>query len=225
VLQSGTFERVGGNQPIRVDERLIAATNKPLEQAVAARQFREDLFYRLNVVRVHIPPLRERSEDVRLLVNYFLKKFAKDQPGPPRSIAPTALKALEKYHWPGNVRELENVIRRALVMAKGEAILPGDLPAEIAGQSGGGTAVLPSGPSAVDGSVSDLAAVARQLFQWARREPKLKVLPAVERELVIQALKETAGNQVHASKLLGITRATLRKRIEKFGIQQKLNIT
>ena len=98
VLQSGTFERVGGNQPLKVDVRIIAATNKALEQAVAHRQFREDLFYRLNVVRIHIPPLRERREDIRLLVNYFLKKFAGEQPGPPRSIAPTALKALEKYH-------------------------------------------------------------------------------------------------------------------------------
>src|SRR6201984_393898 len=103
VLQSGTFERVGGNQPIQVDVRVIAATNKPLEQAVAARQFREDLFYRLNVVRIHIPPLRERREDVRLLVNYFLNKFAKDQPSPPRSISMGVIKALEQYHWPGNV--------------------------------------------------------------------------------------------------------------------------
>src|SRR6185295_5710586 len=87
VLQSGTFERVGGNQPIKVDVRIIAATNKPLEQAVASRQFREDLFYRLNVVRIHIPPLRERREDVRLLVNYFLKKFARDQQTAPKSIS------------------------------------------------------------------------------------------------------------------------------------------
>src|SRR6478735_8048640 len=138
VLQSGTFERVGGNQPIQVDVRIIAATNKPLEEAVAARQFREDLFYRLNVVRIHIPPLRERREDIRLLVNYFLTKFAKDQPGPPRSVAPGVLKALEKYHWPGNVRELENIVQRALVMSKGEAILLTDLPAEVSGQSGSG---------------------------------------------------------------------------------------
>ena len=223
VLQSGTFERVGGNQPIRVDVRIIAATNKPLEQAVAARQFREDLFYRLNVVRIHIPPLRERREDIRLLVNYFLSKFAKDQPGPPRSIAPSALKALEKYHWPGNVRELENVIRRALVMAKGEAILITDLPMEITGQASAGAA--PPGPvPSGEGATSDIALLARQLFHWARKDPSLKVIPAVERELVIQALKETGGNQVHASKLLGITRATLRKRVEKFGIQKELSI-
>src|SRR5258708_29563389 len=98
VLQSGTFERVGGNQPIQVDVRVIAATNKQLEQAVAARQFREDLFYRLNVVRIQIPPLRERPEDVRLLVNYFLKKFAKDQQNSPKSISSSVVKTLEKYH-------------------------------------------------------------------------------------------------------------------------------
>src|SRR6201984_16847 len=103
VLQSGTFERVGGNQPIQVDVRVIAATNKPLEQAVAARQFREDLFYRLNVVRIQLPALRERPEDIRLLVNYFLKKFARDQNRDPKSISPGVIKALEKYHWPGNV--------------------------------------------------------------------------------------------------------------------------
>ena len=122
VLQSGTFERVGGNQPIQVDVRVIAATNKHLEQAVAARQFREDLFYRLNVVRIHIPPLRERREDVRLLVNYFLEKIAREQQRPPKSIAASVIKTLEKYHWPGNVRELENAIRRAHVMAKSGAI-------------------------------------------------------------------------------------------------------
>jgi DNA-binding NtrC family response regulator len=222
VLQSGTFERVGGNQPLKVDVRIIAATNKPLEQAVAARQFREDLFYRLNVVRVHIPPLRERREDIRLLVNYFLSKFAKDQAGPPRSVAPGVLKAMEKYHWPGNVRELENIVRRALVMAKGDAILLTDLPAEVSGQSqsGSGPMPMPIGEAGTE----DVTSLARQLFQWARREPKMKIIPAVERELVIQALKETDGNQVHAAKLLGITRATLRKRVEKFGIQRELNI-
>ena len=222
VLQSGTFERVGGNQPLKVDVRIIAATNKPLEQAVAARQFREDLFYRLNVVRIHIPPLRERREDIRLLVNYFLKKFAKDQAVPPRSVAPGVLKALEKHHWPGNVRELENIIRRALVVAKGEAILLTDLPAEVSGQAQPGG--VPISSVVGEAGAGDVTNLARQLFQWARREPKIKVIPAVERELVIQALKETEGNQVHAAKLLGITRATLRKRVEKFGIQRELNI-
>jgi nitrogen regulation protein NR(I) len=221
VLQSGTFERVGGNTPLRADVRIIAATNKPLEQAVAARQFREDLFYRLNVVRIHIPPLRERRDDIPLLVNYFLKKLARDQQQETKSVATNVVRVLEKYHWPGNVRELENVLRRAYVIAKGDAILPGDLPAEVTGQ---GTSGAPVSTIAGEGSMADAATLARQLFHIAKRDPKLKVIPAVERELVIQALKETDNNQVQAAKLLGITRATLRKRVDKFGIHRELNI-
>jgi two-component system nitrogen regulation response regulator GlnG len=228
VLQSGTFERVGGNTAIQVDVRLIAATNKPLEEAVAARQFREDLFYRLNVVRIHLPPLRERGEDVRLLVNYLLKRFAKDQQTAPKSISAGVIKALEQYHWPGNVRELENVIRRALVVAKGDAILLSDLPVEVAGAGGQAAAGVSKGAAppvaAGEAGVTDVVLLARRLFQWARKDPKLKIIPAVERELVVQALKETDGNQVRAAKLLGITRATLRKRIERFDIQRELNL-
>jgi two-component system nitrogen regulation response regulator GlnG len=221
VLQSGTFERVGGNTPIKVDVRIIAATNKPLEQAVAARQFREDLFYRLNVVRIQIPPLRERREDISLLVNYFLKTLGRDQNQKPKSVATNVIRTLEKYHWPGNVRELENALRHAHVMAKGDAILLGDLPSEISGQ-GTGSAPMPAVTDGVGGE--NITALARQMFQWAKRDPKMKVIPSVERELVIQALIETNNNQVHAAKLLGITRATLRKRIEKFGIQRELKI-
>jgi two-component system nitrogen regulation response regulator GlnG len=227
VLQSGTFERVGGNTPLKVDVRIIAATNKPLEEAVAAREFREDLFYRLNVVRIHIPPLRDRREDVRLLVNYFLKKFARDQETAPKSISGGVIKALEQYHWPGNVRELENIVRRALVVAKGDAILLSDLPAEIAGHASAPSTAAPvaAGPAAPgETGVTDVVSLTRKLFQWARKDPKLKLIPAVERELVLQALKETSGNQVQAAKLLGITRATLRKRIEKFGIQRELSL-
>jgi two-component system nitrogen regulation response regulator GlnG len=229
VLQSGTFEHVGGNTAIKVDVRVIAATNKPLEEAVAARQFREDLFYRLNVVRIHIPPLRERREDIRLLVNYFLKKLARDQQRPPKSIAAGVIKALEQYHWPGNVRELENVIRRALVVAKGDAILMSDLPMEMAGAaspvSSSASASAPLPAAGAEAGMTDVVMLARRLFQWARKDPKLRLIPTVERELVIQALKETSGNQVQAAKLLGITRATLRKRIEKFEIHRELNLT
>src|SRR5580698_9505014 len=143
VLQSGTFERVGGNAPIQVDVRVIAATNKPLEAAVAARQFREDLFYRLNVVRIPIPPLRERPDDIPLLVNYFLEKNARELKRPPKSVAASVIKTLEKFHWPGNVRELENAIRRAHVMAKSDAILVADLPPEISGQVTGNASMPP----------------------------------------------------------------------------------
>jgi len=228
VLQSGTFERVGGNQSIKVDVRIIAATNKPLEQAVAAKEFREDLFYRLNVVRIHLPPLRERVEDIRLLVNYFLKRFSQSQGQAPKSISTDAARALEQYHWPGNVRELENLIQRALVMAKGEAILPCDLPMAVfhgnpaaasATFEGKSTEVTPDLPASRDAS-----SLARVLFQMARMDDRFKVIPAVERELIVQALAETNGNQVRAAKLLGITRATLRKRMEKFDIKKELSI-
>lgn len=225
VLQSGTFERVGGNTPLKVDVRVIAATNKPLEQAVAARQFREDLFYRLNVVRIPMPPLRERKEDVRLLVDYFLRKFAREQGIQPKAIMPHVIKALERYHWPGNVRELENVLRRAHVVAKGDAILLSDLPAEVTGALAGSTMVSVTnegGPAPA--ALGDFGPLAMQMFKLARKDPKLKVIPAVERVLVMEALRETNNNQVQAAKLLGITRATLRKRIEKFGITRELNI-
>ncbi|MFM8419484.1 MAG: sigma-54-dependent transcriptional regulator [Verrucomicrobiota bacterium] len=258
VLQNGTFERVGGNAPIRADVRVIAATNKPLEEAVANRQFREDLFYRLNVVRIQMPPLRERRDDVRLLVDYFLRKLGG---GTPRTISASALAALEAYHWPGNVRELENIVRRATVVAKGPAILASDLPPEISAPArpaapaastpsalppvvpvptaspypGTGAAPAPApAPSAPSGPASAVSAataapatlpeLALALFRHARSDPRLRILPAVERELIIHALRETSGNQVQAAKLLGITRATLRKRVEKFGIRRELNV-
>ena len=228
VLQAGTFERVGGQQTIRADVRVIAATNKPLEEAVARREFREDLFYRLNVVRIQLPALRERREDIPLLVNYFLKKFAADEKRVAKPVASEALQALACHAWPGNVRELENVIRRALVMSKGEAILPGDLPSEVLGTTTvAAAAAVPEAPESLAagvGETASLPALARELFRLARADAKLKVIPAVERELIIEALKETAGNQVRASALLGITRATLRKRIEKFNIQRELRI-
>jgi len=183
-------------------------------------------------VRVEIPPLRARREDIHLLVNYFLTKFAPQQKQAPKSIASDAIAALEQYQWPGNVRELENVIRRALVMAKGDVILVSDLPPEIVspdaaagGKAGPAAAMSAASPPAPTGvNNPDLPAVARLLFQWARKESTLKIIPAVERELIIQALIETQGNQVQAAKLLGVTRATLRKRVEKFGIKQELAV-
>lgn len=227
VLQNGSFDRIGGNQPVTVDVRVIAATNKPLEAAVAGRTFREDLFYRLNVVRIQLPALRQRRDDIRLLVDYFLRKFARAQARTPGAIHPDALAALERHSWPGNVRELENVMQRALVVGKGDAIMLADLPAElVAGRPvpvASASAVL-SARTGEPPAANEIPALARALFAWAREQSSRKVLPAVERELVICALAETHGNQVQAAKLLGITRATLRKRVEKFGIQQELSI-
>jgi two-component system nitrogen regulation response regulator GlnG len=261
VLQSGTFERVGGNTTLEVDVRIIAATNKPLEEAVARKEFREDLFYRLNVVRVHMPPLRERQGDIRLLVDFFLRKIGGAGAGS-KSIGEKTLAVLEAYHWPGNVRELENVLRRAVVVVKGSAILESDLPPEIlqsvqasrtphaapastasalqasttqnsstplapassvaSVEAATSTALAPNLDPAITGDIRPLVL---QLFRWARLQSGIKVLPAVERELVIEALKETQGNQVRAAKLLGITRATLRKRVDKFGIRRELSVS
>lgn len=234
VLQSGTFERVGGNQTVKVDVRIIAATNRPLEEAVARKEFREDLFYRLNVVRIQMPALRQRPGDIRLLVDYFLRKLA-GRDGKPKSIGPGTLEVLEAYAWPGNVRELENALRRALVVAKGPVLLPSDLPPEITTGSSEPSPVPGEGVSIASPTSStppaspipgtgDLPTLAANLFRFARTDPKLKVLPAVERVLIMEALKETRGNQVQAAKLLGITRATLRKRVEKFGIRQELAV-
>ena len=252
VLQSGRFERVGGQETIEVDVRVIAATNKPLEAAVAAREFREDLYYRLNVVRVELPPLRDRREDIALLAHYFTARHGGKRGRAPALAAPT-LRALERYHWPGNVRELENALERATVVAKGNVILPGDLPeaiqtnpeqrarsAEVRSQESEvrsqksedrsqkpGDRILDSGfcllpPAPVPRL--ELSALGQKLFQWAREQPEIKVLPAIERELIIQALIETKGNQIQAAKLLGITRATLRKRVEKFNIKREVAI-
>lgn len=246
VLQSGTFERIGSNETIKVDVRVIAATNKKLEEAVTNKEFREDLFYRLNVVRIHLPSLRERPEDIPLLVNYFLQKIAAKDGGGPKSISPEALQYLTSYDWPGNVRELENTIHRAVVVTTGDAILSNHLPREIThlpskpftppqekSSSDAGALISPPIQNSeatsienTDGNADtpDLQTIGEQLFQWAKKNSDLKVLPAVERELIIQALSNTQGNQVRAAQLLGITRATLRKRIERFNIKREMLI-
>lgn len=255
VLQSGTFERIGGNETLKVNVRVIAATNKPLEEAVARKEFREDLFYRLNVVRIQLPSLRERPNDIPLLVNFFLKKLAIKAGQTPKSISPDALKCLKDYDWPGNVRELENTIQRAVVVATGDALLTRDLPLSIVRTSSG--TMQPSLPPSIGTSIPDtiedtddedvefdesslpstlpdsiplnspitsLSHIGEILFQWAMEKSSFKVLPAIERELIIQALSKTQGNQVKAAQILGITRATLRKRIERFNIRREMLI-
>jgi nitrogen regulation protein NR(I) len=218
VLQNGEFQRVGGNQTFHVDVRVIAATNKDAERLVASNKFREDLYYRLNVVRIHLPPLRERREDIPVLVDYFLQKINKSGQKALRikSIAPQALQILQQHNWPGNIRELENAIERAAVVARGETLTLQDLPGEVRDSK---SMIVPPEDSnaAVDAAV-------QPLFALARKDPKFKIMAAVERELIIRALAETSGNQLQAAKLLGITRATLRKRIEKFGIERRMEV-
>ena len=239
VLQEGEISRVGNNQSIKTDVRILAATNKELWQAVQRKEFREDLFYRLNVVRLNLPPLRERSSDVPFLVSYFINKFRLKQPGGPSQISEDALAAIQRYPWPGNVRELENCIQRAMVLASGTTITLANLPEEISRGSRAGEPLPAASPTA-ESSVAEMRAPSPAtgaepgknelshavgvLFDFARRDKHFKLLPVAERELIVRALAETSGNQVQAAKLLGITRATLRKRVDKFGIQKRMAI-
>jgi len=240
VLQEGEISRVGNNASIKTDVRIIAATNKDLWQAVQRKEFREDLFYRLNVVRLNLPPLRDRSTDIPLLVAYFINKFRLKQPTGPSQIADDAMAAIQRSGWPGNVRELENCIQRAMVLASGNTITLANLPEEIArGHRPAATAaaepiqpVFSAAVPAAAGANAEPAATGKAalnqavetLFNFARTDKQFKLLPAAERELIVRALAETSGNQVQAAKLLGVTRATLRKRVDKFGIQKRMAI-
>ena len=207
VLQDGTFSRVGGNDTVTTDVRIVAATNKNLEAEVAVKTFREDLFYRLNVVRLQLPPLRSRREDIPLLAEYFLKRIASQKLKPQLQLSQEAIELLENYPWPGNVRELENTIQRAAVLATSDVLLPKDLPL---GQ-GTATAISEAAPATTP---ANLEAAAAALFEAAAGRPGLELLPWLEREFTRLAMESTGHNQVRAAKLLGITRATLRKRVE-----------
>ncbi|HKM57240.1 MAG TPA: sigma-54 dependent transcriptional regulator [Chthoniobacterales bacterium] len=224
VLQEGEFSRVGGNSTVKTDVRIIAATNKTLEQEVAKKQFREDLFYRLNVVRIHLPPLRQRREDINLLAEYFLKKIATQKHLPQLKLSEEAVKLMEEYPWPGNVRELENTIQRACVLATSDVLLPKDIPLGAAGQrADGDTDAVPMVASNNRPAKPTLETAVEILLDAASTDRSLQLLPWLEREFTLFAMKRTKGNQVKAAKLLGVTRATLRKRIERYGITRELN--
>jgi two-component system nitrogen regulation response regulator GlnG len=212
VLQDGEFSRVGGNTIIRTDVRIIAATNKQLELEVSEKRFREDLFYRLNVVRIQLPPLRQRVEDIRLLAEYFVQRVSVAKRLPRLKLSEEAIKVLEGHHWPGNVRELENTIQRACLLATSDILMPKDIPLGAATE-----------PAAAEGAVSKELAI-EVLLRAAQSDPEVELLPWLEREFTVHAMRETRGNQVQAAKLLGITRATLRKRLERFGITRELVI-
>jgi two-component system nitrogen regulation response regulator GlnG len=212
-LQERTIERVGGHEPIAVDVRVLAATNRDLEALMKEGRFREDLYYRLNVVTLHLPPLRDRRRDIPLLVEHFLAKYA-DELGE-RGVAPEALDRLVAYDWPGNVRELENVVQRAIVMAVGGVILPEHLP--IGPVSPAAAAV------AMDASLEEV--IERRLMECVRglRERRSAnlydlVVGLVEKPLLRAVLRETGGNQVRAAQILGINRNTLRKKLTEHGI-------
>ncbi len=191
-LEERVLERVGDNKLIRVDVRVLAATNKDLTKAIQAGEFREDLYYRLNVVPLQIPPLRERREDIRPLVQHFLKRLGAS---PRLTIAPDAFRALESYEWPGNVRELENALERAMIFHRDDAIALADLPETIR------------------------APKAKEAANLAMSLPDAGLsLEEVEKELILRALQKHEWNQSRAARYLGITRHTLLYRIEKHNI-------
>jgi transcriptional regulator with PAS, ATPase and Fis domain len=189
-LEERTFKRVGGLSDIRVDVRVIAATNRDLEDEVKAGKFRDDLFYRLQVMPVRLPPLRERVGDIRLLVGHYIDRYNREFRKRVRGLQPAAQALLDQYGWPGNVRELRNAIERAMLLADHGLLGP-----------------------------EDFATLSRGTTPAAFRLPAEGVnLEAVERQLLVQALERAGGNQTHAGHLLGINRDQVRYRIEKFGL-------
>jgi two-component system NtrC family response regulator len=189
-IEEKTFTRVGGNRPITVDTRIIAATNRPLEEMVKARTFREDLFFRLNVFPIVLPPLRDRPGDVPRLVEHLLRRHG----APADKLTPEARRALDGYTFPGNVRELEHTIERALILAGADDITPAHL--------------------------SFAQPEARHDQSWVPRIPPEGLsLEALEKELILQALEREAGNKSAAARLLGLTRRTLYSRMEKHGLR------
>jgi DNA-binding NtrC family response regulator len=191
VLQEREFERLGGTKTIRVDVRLIAATNRDLRAALEEGTFREDLYYRLNVVAIDIPPLREHKEDIPGLVGFFLDKFARESGKPIHGITPQAMKLLMDFHWPGNVRELENVLQRGVTLSAGATLDVGDIHLDIPHSRAGAPApVLPEGVT---------------LEQW-------------EDEIIREALRRANGNKSQAARALGLSRNALRYRLSKIGI-------
>ncbi len=190
-LQEREIERVGGTRTIKIDVRVIAATNRDLKKAVEEGTFREDLYYRLNVVPITLPDLKDRQEDIPLLANHFIQKFAQESNPNIREISREAMGILLSYPWPGNVRELENVIERAVTLGRGPAILPSDLPQHLTGDAG---------------------PVERALAQEANLED-------LEKDYIKAVLRRTKGHQIRAAAILGIDRRTLYRKIRRYGIR------
>ncbi len=194
-LQFGEFERVGGNKTLKVDVRVIAATNRNLEELIQKGEFREDLYYRLNVVTIHIPPLRERKSDIPVLIRHFIEKYARENQKKVVGISKEAQDYLMRYHFPGNVRELENIIERAVVLARDEIITTDDLPQGLDVQT--------------EHSILDPLDFSH---------PYEEKLAAFERTMIEEALKLKHGNQSQAARLLGISERHLRSRMQRLNI-------
>jgi len=196
VLQEMEFERVGGARTIKVDVRVVAASNRDLKEEVEAGRFREDLFYRLNVVHLHLPPLRQRQEDIPLLAAHFIKKYVQENLRDKTRITPEALKVLIQYAWPGNVRELENVMERAVILCSNNIISPQDLPAELA-------------PAPAESRLD----IDRFI---PLNTPLPEALDGIEEQMIRRALEKSGQVQVRAAELLGITKSLLQYKLKKY---------
>jgi DNA-binding NtrC family response regulator len=205
VLQEGTLERLGSSKTLRIDARIVAATNRNLEKDIVEKSFREDLYYRLKVITISLPPLRMRKDDIPLLTHHFLKKHSGGRLGALLEISQDSLKQLEEYSWPGNIRELENVIKRAVILAKGNIIEPEISPKGEEIQISAPEERQPKLVSYLDPSILGKEG---EIYRLA--------VDALEKELIEWALAQTGRNQVKAAKLLGISRVMLHERIEKY---------
>jgi DNA-binding NtrC family response regulator len=218
-IQEGEIQRLGGSETIRVDVRMLAATNKNLESGVKDGWFREDLYYRLNVVTIHLPPLRERREDIPHLVSYFLSRFTRELHKEVLGVSREAMEALVNYRWPGNIRELENAIKRAMVICKGNEILPEHLPEQI-------TATDRAREQAGEELENTLGPLLDRLFEAITKaikgNPTLDIISMIEKGMIERAVRLTCGNKVQAASMLGINRNTLRNKMERYGIQDDL---
>ena len=200
VLQEQEINRVGGAKPIKIDVRILAATNRNLQKAVEAREFREDLFYRINVVPIHIPPLRERKEDIPALVQFFFDKYKRELNSDVQGISPEAVKALQEYPWPGNVRELENTLERLLTLVNKSTIQPDDLQ------------LSPRGEVKESAPISDLTG----------NDVKLEAVTAeFERKIILDALEKSNWVASQAARRLGTTRRILKYRMDQLGIKKE----
>ncbi|MCA8985486.1 MAG: sigma-54 dependent transcriptional regulator [Planctomycetaceae bacterium] len=211
VLQDQTFERVGGNTSITVDARIIAATNHDLKKLVTEGLFRSDLYFRLSVVTIHLPPLRDRDDDLGILAEYFLRKYSEEFGRDIRSLAPETLQLLQQYHWPGNVRELESVMKQSLLTARGNVLLPEFLPP--LGEARSSTDLVDSDQEFLSSSfvAERLEAGSQNLYTEA--------ITTAESQLLRQVLRHTTGNQLKAAGILGISRVTLRSKLKSLGIE------
>src|SRR5450432_4818142 len=223
VLQESEFERVGGLKTIKVDVRLVTATNRDLLQEIAAGAFREDLFYRLNVVPIHIPPLRDRREDIPLLAEHFIAKFNERLRKQIEGIAPDAIERLVAHPWPGNIRELENLMERTVLFCEGPMIQVSDLPPEIAHLAPVALSQLAPFPHATQALpvVADEPARATPAAASSLKEAVRAQTERVERELIQRALDETGGNVTQAARKLKISRKSLQTKMKEFGLRDQ----